>query len=122
MWARVVEIMLAAWLFISPFVFRLENNEIFLWTNAFATGGLVALISLVSFWPKAEKLHLLNLGVGAWLLGVAFAWTDQPPPPELQNYTVLGLLLTMFAVIPSRSQLPPRPWREFYERRSPDDR
>lgn len=122
MWARVVEVMLAVWLVISPFVFRLENNETFLWTNAFAAGALIAVVSLVSFWPKAEKLHLLNLASGAWLIAVAFAWKDQPPPPAVQNYTVLGLLLMMFAVIPSRSQLPPRPWREFYERRMPDDR
>lgn len=114
MWPRVVEVHLAIWLMISPFVLRYPDGERFLWFNDYACASLVALFSLLSFWPRLEKLHLLNLGVAAWLVGVAYLRSQPPAAPPYQNYAVLALLLLTFGILPSHASEPPRKWKEFY--------
>lgn len=116
MWARLFEFMLALWLAISPFVFRHGADESFLWTNDLTCAAVIAVLSLSSFKRRIEKIHLLNIAVGLWLVGVGALRAESPPPPAMQNHVVVGLLLLMFAVIPSRSDQPPRAWREFYDR------
>lgn len=39
-----------------------------------------------------------------------------------QNHLVVGLLVAMFAIIPSRASRPPAAWRRFYERAGEEGR
>jgi len=113
MWARIVELMLGIWLAISAFVFGYASENAFLQTSDLVCAALVAVFALGSYRPKMEKIHLLHIGVAAWLIGCAFLRPDPPPAAPYQNYVVTGLLLIMFAVIPSRASQPPHSWEEF---------
>ena len=106
--------MLALWLMISPFVFRYPSEPRFIWFNDYACGAFIATCSLLSFLPRIEKLHLLNLLVAGWLIAVAYAQPESPPPPPYQNYAVVALLLLVFGILPSHASEPPRKWKEYY--------
>jgi len=115
MWARVIECMLAGWLAISPFVFRMTVDDTWLWANALSGAVLVAVPAMLSFHASLKRIHLLHLITATWLIAIG-AWSHDmaPPPPAYQNFVVVGLLLLMFAVVPSHSTRPPKAWRRFY--------
>lgn len=114
MWPRVVEIMLACWLAISPFIFRYSGEMRFYWANDLVCATLIACFALLSLSRRFDKLHLATLIVCAWLYGVAWFAEPSPPSPHLQNYAVLALLLLIFAIIPSRAGMPPKGWLDYY--------
>lgn len=117
MWARVVEVMLACWLIISPFIFRI-GDDAWVWANCLISGSAMLIFSLISFAPsRLEKIHLANVLVAGWMIAVAFWQPDPPPTAPYQNFVVVGLLLMMFAIIPSRASEPPRAWREWNEQK-----
>ena len=115
MWPRVVELLIAAWLASSPWIFAAPAGfEFFLRANALVCATLIALFALLSFRAALEKTHLLSIAVALWIIGVAFAAPNPPPPAPYQNLVVVGLLLLMIAVLPSRASEPPKAWRDFY--------
>lgn len=113
MWARVVELLLAVWLALSPFIFPDSTQEIFLWTCAL----LVALFALLSFWNSLGKMHLVTLGVALALLGLGYRTFPEISPPPQENATVVGLLLLMLAIVPSHAHRPPRSWQAFLNKK-----
>jgi len=115
MWARVIEFMLACWLAISPFVFRHDPDQAFLWASDLVSAAVVASVALLSFRRSLRKLHLVHLVTGVWLIGVGVLGAPSPPPPALQNDVVVGLLLWMFAIVPSDSATPPPRWTDLEE-------
>lgn len=64
--------------------------------------------------PQKRELPKFPRALALWIIGVAFAAPNPPPPAMYQNFVVVGLLLLMIAVLPSRASEPPRGWREFY--------
>jgi peptidoglycan/LPS O-acetylase OafA/YrhL len=115
MWARIIEFMLACWLAISPFLFGYTPEQTPFFVNDFICAFLMGVFSLGSYFHSVRKLHLLNLAISLWLLLVAF-WID-PKANHLivQNYTVVGLLLFMLAIVPSSANDPPYSWQKFYK-------
>jgi hypothetical protein len=111
MWPRAVEVMLAAWLAVSPFVFRHPLDRACLWWNDLGVALLIMTISLVSCAQRAMRAHLLNVVVALWLIGYGWSGFDDPPPPAAQNAIVVGLMLLLVALIPSEANLPPKDWR-----------
>jgi hypothetical protein len=69
-------------------------------------------VSLFSFWHRAIRLHLLNLPVALWLVGFGYFGSGATPPPAAQNELIVGIVLLMFAIIPTQAMLPPHGWRE----------
>ena len=118
MWPRIIEVMLGCWLMISPFIFRLSPDQTFLWVSDLAAGAAVIGIALTACSPRYPRLRLLNLISSAYLVIVAFLAAPPPPPPAYQNYVVIGLLILITAVIPTRGVLPPQKWQQFYENRN----
>ena len=116
MWARIVEFMLALWLAISPFIFHYPGNQIFLWINDFVCAFFLILFALFSHMYVLRKLHLAILLISLWLTILAFSQTERPFPPAYQNYFILSVFLAMLAIVPSEADLPPHPWRNFYEK------
>jgi len=114
MWARHMEFALALWLAMSPFVFRHPGGELALWLHDFAAASVLATLSLVSHWRPLRRAHLLSLALATWLI-VAGWWQSQGtglhPPPAYQNWLLVGLLLAMFAIVPSEASRPPRQQR-----------
>jgi hypothetical protein len=112
MWARVVELLLAGWLALAAWVLGPAA-----WgapTADLAIAALAAAASLACFHRPLERLHAVTfaLGVALALLGLS-AGADAAPLE--QSRLGGGLLLAMFAVVPSRSSRPPRGWREYAE-------
>jgi len=114
MWARVIEVMLAAWLAVSPFIFNISADATVLRALHFGGALLVALFALLSFHRNLRRFHLLHIAIAAALITSAFVLRSSGSShPALHNLIVVGLLLLMHAIIPSASHLPPRGWREF---------
>lgn len=109
MWGRIIEIMTAVWLALSPFIFRVQDQP-----RTVAIDSLLALALLVlaglSFWKPTRQAHLgiLALAVGLALYGRFSGST--PPSPWHQNHIIVGLLLMMVAVVPNHASQPPQPW------------
>jgi len=124
MWSRVVEAMLACWLAISPFLFSFRDDDTLLWVNALGGGAAVAILALASLDPRRDRLHLGILAIAGWLAAhTLFAGGPPPVSAAHQNQIAVALLLAMLAILPTRSDRPPAPWVDFYERRrGTDDR
>ena len=118
MWPRTVEVMLACWLAISPFVFRHPVDRPVLWWTDWVAAAAVAGLALLSYFRQTRRAHLLELLVAGWLIGYGW-WTSSGGlgEPAQQNWIVVGLLLLMLAIIPTECDQPPVRWREWDGRR-----
>jgi len=108
MWGRVVEIMTAVWLAVSPFVFRVQSDPTILWADQIIALSICVLSGL-SYWRPTRHAHLLILLIAVGLI----AWgrlSGTPPPFIHQNHIVAGLFLLMIAIIPNHASDPPPVW------------
>lgn len=115
MWARHMELMLGLWLVVSPFALRHDPAQTWLWIHDLACAALVVTAALLAHWHPLRRVHLALLPVAAWL--VAFGWwrtyeAGIHPLPAYQNWILVGLMLGMFAIIPSEASDPPEAWRD----------
>jgi hypothetical protein len=113
MWVRVIEVMLGCWLAVSPFIFRHPAEQKSLWYNDLVCAFAVIMLALLSFWRPSRQAHLAIGAIGIWLIGWGYLMSPHPASAALQNDTLLGWLLLMFAIIPNQANLPPRSWRNF---------
>lgn len=110
MWGRVIEILTATYLALSPFYFRAQHEP-----NLVLIDSLIALLIVVlsgiSFWRPTGYAHFAILLVAAGLAAWGRFAEPTPLPPVHQNHIVVGLFLMMIAVIPNEASLPPLAWR-----------
>jgi hypothetical protein len=118
MWARVVEFMLGCWLAVSPFVFAHYAESGRLTATDWTAASLVMVLALLSYWPPLVRIHLLTAIVAIGLVTIGRLSSGEHPPPGAQNHIVVGLLLLMFALVPSHATQPPPAWRAYVERTS----
>ena len=116
MWARIVEFMLACWLAISPFIFGYPSDARFFWINDFTCSILMIFFALICYYRPLRKMHLLNLLLSLYLIGLSYVFKGNPLENALQNYMVLGLLLLMISIIPTDADKSPKPWRDWYNK------
>src|SRR5690606_23825389 len=109
MWPRVVEIMLGVWLALSPFIFGHEASQTLRWVTDLGSALVLITLSLLSYWSRTRYIHLANILVGLWLVTFGWYWEGYPTPAALQTDLTVGLLILMFAILPSETNLPPRP-------------
>jgi hypothetical protein len=118
MWPRDLELTLALWLLVSPFVFG-HGGDAAAWATDLACGAAMVAFALLPRWRPLRRAHLLHArplrrahllhaAPAAWL--AAFGWL-RAPAPAAQNELVVALLLIMLAIIPSDANAPPRGWR-----------
>lgn len=112
MWPRVVELMLGAWLIISPLVFRGTADLPAYTVSLVASGAAVIIASLLCFWPPAAAARIVTLLAALWLAGHGYFSAPRPGPPAAQNEITVGLLLLVFGIIPNDTNRPPAPWRQ----------
>lgn len=111
MWPRVIEGMLGVWLLLTPFVFRgTEGLDRFAGSSV-ASGAVVMIASVLSFWRPARHARFLTLAASLWLSLHGYFGADRPGPPGAQNELVVGLTLLLFALMPNEVSEPPEPWR-----------
>ena len=113
MWPRVVEVMLGCWLLVTPFVFRGTPALDDFTTNAVVTGAIVIAASLLSFWHRTSRAHLVTLLMALWLAAHGYFSVARPGPPAAQNEIAIGLILLMFAILPSEANRPPTAARRY---------
>jgi hypothetical protein len=118
MWARVVEFMLGCWLAISPFIFRHPADDLRLWATDWIAASLVILFALLSYWPPLKHIHLATAVVALALVAIGRFSSWEHPPPGAQNQIVIGLLLLMFALVPSHASQPPETWQAELQRQA----
>jgi hypothetical protein len=112
MWARFCEIILGIWLFSSHFLFSTK-----MWEDL-ALPLLITLFSLLSFFDRLNKTHLLQIIPAGWLLILSYTYPTPWLPFHYQNYIITALSILVFAIIPSHSSEPPRAWRKFLNEKS----
>ena len=110
MWPRILELLLAAWLALSPFVFGHFPEDKALWLNDFLCAFLIAACALLSFRSRTRWMHLAELPLAFWLLAMGYL-SKTEPIPALQNHILLALVLLMVAVIPGDANRPPLQWQ-----------
>ena len=111
MWARVIEFMLGCWLAVSPFIFQHPADNALLWATDWIAAAVVIFFALLSYWPPLSKIHLATAVLSLVLIGIGRLSSLDHPPPGAQNEIVVGLLLLMFALVPSHSAEPPAAWQ-----------
>ena len=108
MWPRICELLLAVWLILSPaFLDGTSQTTVV----ARVTAIVMILASSLAMTDRFRRAYLVTLLLAVLLTGYPFLY---PPPatPMLQNFVVTGLVIAMFAVIPSEATRPPRGWRK----------
>lgn len=113
MWARISELLFAAWLILSRFIFNYPPEQTFLTHTDLITGLLIVCFSLLSFHSKWPKAHFANFLIALWFIFIAFSFPDPFLPPPLQNYLVIAFLLIIFGIVPSRVNEPTSAWKNF---------
>jgi hypothetical protein len=113
MWPRFCEMLLGAWLIVSPLIFY-AGGEARFWVSDMICGGLLILLAGLSLLPPLSRLHLAELLVALWLLGFGYL-ADPEPLAGLQNNILTALVLPMFAIVPTAATSPPDSWRELRE-------
>ncbi|MCA9156688.1 MAG: hypothetical protein KDA72_00095 [Planctomycetales bacterium] len=111
MWGRVVEIMTAMWLMLSPFIFAVQNDAAIFWGDI-GTATLICLLAGASYWPPLKYAHLGILLIAAALIVVGRFSSGMPATAPQQNHIFVGLFLLMIAIIPNEASRPPVQWRD----------
>lgn len=117
MWPRVLEIMLACWLALSPLIFRYPTGESWLWWHDYMVATLIAVLAMLSFAPPLRRAHLFELLIAAWLIGYGWITSDGIHDAPRQNWMCLGLLILLTAIIPTDCDRQPVAWRRWYKER-----
>lgn len=112
MWPRVLELLVAAWLAVSPFVFRAGDRPVLRRTDWLAA-ALVAGFAALSFYRRTRRAHLFGIVVAAWLIGYGWGTSGGPAEPAKQNWILTGLVTLMLSVLPTDCRRPPVRWREW---------
>jgi len=97
MWARQLELTLALWLLVSPFVFGHAGDSA-AWATDLLCGYAVAILSLLPHWSPLRRAHLLNLPIACWLI---LFGALRAPAPAARNEVIVGVALAALALIPA---------------------
>ena len=112
MWARWIEIILGMALILLPRWLDYNGAGAWQW-NVALCGALVIAFASLSFTRHWRSLHRATLAVALWLSAAAYFTGGHPAAPRAQAELTIGLMLLMFAIIPSDASLPSPAWREF---------
>lgn len=105
MWARLCEAALGAWLLVAPHV--LPGGGTAPWLVDHVAGAAVIALALLSFRYRTRRAHLGSIAIGLLLAGYGWVWGGPDTPPAAQNEVITGLLVLLFAVVPSNASRPP---------------
>ena len=94
-WQDGANLVLGAWLFISPWV--LDYGSTAAGWNAYATGAAIVLFALIAAYMPEAWEEIINILVGVWLVMCPFVLA--PFRSDIALHTVVvGILATAFAI------------------------
>lgn len=116
MWQRTIEIMLAVWLSISPFIFQHPPDNTLWWYHDWIVAFLILVLASAAFIETFRFSHFLEIPIALWLIG--FGWYSggaSMGAPAEQNWMIVGLLILMTAILPTDSTDTPTNWQAWYK-------
>ena len=117
----MIELAMGVWLMASPWIFGHTETSNPFFTKDLVCGGLVVMLSALSWWKPASWAHYFTGGVAAWL-GVHTWWfVERPGPPAAQNEITMAVLLITMFLLPNQASDPPATWRDEIARRRQQD-
>ena len=111
MWPRVLEVVIGAWLLMSPVIFQHTRGADAYALSQAAAGTVVVVASLLAIWPPAAAARGVTALATLSLIAHGYFSAPRPGPPAAQNEIVAGLLLILFVLLPNDVNAPPRPWQ-----------
>lgn len=106
-WKDGANLVLGAWLFVSPWVLGYDGTHAAL--NAYATGAAILIIAAIAaYMPKAWE-EIINTMIGVWLVMSPFVLTQVPTKIALHT-VIVGILAAAFAIWAMSND------RRFYQR------
>ncbi len=110
MWGRVIELMMAVWMVLSPFIFRAQDESTAIFIDlGFASA--IAVLAGCSYWHPTRHAHFFILVVGVGMAAWGRFSGGMPPTPADQNHIFVGLFLLLIALIPNQASRPPVAWQ-----------
>lgn len=116
MWGRILQMLCAGWLAVSPFLLSAGEEPALAFISNFVCASVIFLLAAGSFYRRAPHLHVATALPALWIIAVAFLAEPSPPPPLHQNGVILGMVLLILIFVPSHAAKPPRGWHEFNAR------
>jgi len=110
MWGRVVELMVAVWISLSPFIFRVTDDATIMWVDQL-TALTICIVAGMSFWEPLQHTHVVTFPLSAGLM-VWGRFAEMPPPPIHQNHIVVGFFLMLMVFVPNDASYPPLDWQD----------
>ena len=96
----------------SPWIFGHSDGSSSYYWKDLVCGGLVVLLSALSWWKPTSWAHYFTGGVAAWL-GISTWWlVERPGPPAAQNEITMAVFLITMFLLPNQASDPPATWRE----------
>ena len=107
-WARIIEMMLGIWLVSSVWIFANADSM-----HDIACGIAIVALAALSLSERFGRAHLIILPFAGWLVIWGYI-SGYPSPSAAQNQIIVGILLGMFAIIPTRTGEIPASWQRYY--------
>ncbi len=98
-WARIINVILGVWLFISVFVWPHSSAQM---TNTWILGVLEVIFSLVAIFATAQARYL-NTVLAIWLFISAFA-LPSTSAGTIWNNVIVAILTFVFSLVPGTTQ------------------
>lgn len=95
-WARIANVLLGGWLFLSTFVWLHSSAQT---ANAWVVGAAVAVIALIAM--AVPKARYFNTALAIWLLISAFALPTENGS-TVWNSVIVAILIFAFSLVPQR--------------------
>jgi hypothetical protein len=95
-WARYLNVLLGAWLFLSDFAWRHGQAAS---TNTWICGLLVIAFALWAF--RMPTMRWWNTALGAWIVIAGFALPHQSAGTQWNNI-IVGALVLLISLVPSQ--------------------
>lgn len=108
MWARISELVIAAWLAVSTLAFSLPEAPD---TIAVPLAAAVVVVGVGIASRRWRQAHLLTLVVAVALILWGWARFPRPGPAPAQSAILSGLMLALLGVVPNEAMDPPPSWR-----------
>jgi SPW repeat len=91
-----INLVLAAFLFISPWIFQFADNMTASW-NAWVCGVIIAALALSAIAWFAEWEEWINIALGVWLVIAPWVLGFSAVPSAMWTHVILGLVIAAFA-------------------------
>lgn len=83
-----------------------------LWLHDVLVAAIVVTVPLLTYWRPLRRAHLLLVPVALWLIAAGWWQTATAAhAAAFQNWMMIGLLLGMFAIVPTEASRPSDSWR-----------